>query len=492
MNRTALATPTMRRLLISSLSLPEVSLFPQVRFFSTQIPNNLLGHSPMSPAVPLGQQGKTGKIPTAKDVSGFGGVGGVWAATSAKRDKLVELKGALEEGQTTLDDAASEQERLDLYLADGMSEIAKDSDKQIDSKTIDDFVHWLNSFSVNDLSDELEEAQFDNFLTAVVSKIDSIIPKEKYIEYIRDFMEIPDDEDDVKRFLEEYEQDQTNAAFRACALRYRLYLTRAAAEHLKDNWENCLKVTDGDMDRVAIAGETIEENQLTLSCNAVKTVLLEYAKGNSSTQFDAVWNLIDRDRDGLLDEVEMAKVAYLTLTPTGKGLQDFFEEAVDARSPLQSLDNFEETKESTEKSNLGFFARRQQRNAVIRLKKQFTRCVSTHFEDELEMPHRLRCIYSWAEKAHQNNKIDAVHIDTGFHGRKRYVELEPKISLAEFREVQKEHFTELDRISEEIIKSFREELWVYQGSVRERKELQRNALGFLAAVCAIDVAIFYI
>lgn len=119
------------------------------------------------------------------------------------------------------------------------------------------------------------------------------------------------------------------------------------------------------------------------------------------------------------------------------------------------------------------------------------RAAVSHFEDEVEMPHRLRCIYAWAEKAHQDNKIDAIHIDTGLGGRKRYVEVEPKISLSEFRDVQKEHFTHMDRVAEEMVKSFREDLWVDQGKGRQRAELQRNSFYFMLAICAVDGWIYF-
>ena len=74
-------------------------------------------------------------------------------------------------------------------------------------------------------------------------------------------------------------------------------------------------------------------------------------------------------------------------------------------------------------------------------------------------------------------------------GRKRYVELSPKISLEEFREVQQVHFQHLDQIGVSIIKSFREDLWVDQGKGRELKELIRDCLLFLAAVSVTDFAI---
>ena len=126
------------------------------------------------------------------------------------------------------------------------------------------------------------------------------------------------------------------------------------------------------------------------------------------------------------------------------------------------------------------------------MEKLFALTMKKHFEDEVEMPQRLRCIYAWAEKADQDNKIDAVQIDTGIAGRKRYVELNPKISLEEFREVQAMHFTHLDRVGEEIVKSFHEGLWIDQGRLRERMSVLRQSAAFMLVVCAIDIGIFFL
>ena len=109
---------------------------------------------------------------------------------------------------------------------------------------------------------------------------------------------------------------------------------------------------------------------------------------------------------------------------------------------------------------------------------------------EVEMPHRLRCIYAWANKGHQDNKIQSVVVDEiAWTGRKRYVELPPKISLPEFRQVQQEHFTHLDRVAAEYLKSFREDLWIRQGKGRQRAELYRDCALFMAVVCGIDYII---
>jgi hypothetical protein len=85
-----------------------------------------------------------------------------------------------------------------------------------------------------------------------------------------------------------------------------------------------------------------------------------------------------------------------------------------------------------------------------------------HFCDQVETPHRLRCIYAWADKSHQSNKLDSIVVDSSddwgaassIVGRKRYVELLPKISYTEFRNEQANHFLHLDKIGEEIVMNF--------------------------------------
>lgn len=131
-----------------------------------------------------------------------------------------------------------------------------------------------------------------------------------------------------------------------------------------------------------------------------------------------------------------------------------------------------------------------ERKAKKQLNRMFQRSCKKHFEDEVEINHRLRCIYAWANKQDQENKIESVLVDAdGWSGRKRYVELSPKISEEEFREVQSVHFNHLDQIGVEIVKSFREDLWVAQGRGRERSELVQSSLLFLTAVSVVDLAI---
>jgi hypothetical protein len=214
---------------------------------------------------------------------------------------------------------------------------------------------------------------------------------------------------------------------------------------------------------------------------------VEFAIGDCSTRFDALWKLVDKDNDGLLDATEMTDVAYHTVTPIGVAIRAFTNEAIDARPVRLPLDL-----QNAPPEKQGFWSRRKQSSQANQLKRFMANAVKSHFENDLEMPQRLRVIYAWANKSHQGNKIDHVLIDTGLGGRKRYVELSPKISLPEFREVQLEHFPHLNRVSEEILKSFRDDLLVQQGQGRQRTELYWNSTYFMIVVCIIDAGIYAI
>lgn len=459
----------------------------QTRFLSSQASANLLGYNPMTPTTPGSEAGDSTRIPTAKEIIA---IGGVWAPTSSKKEKLNELRLELQEGQKSLDDAATDEQKLDLYLADGMNEIVKATEQRAtNSAAVIDFVDWLDS-KENELPVDLSQVHFELLLTSAASKIDSMfngIPKDRYLKEVRDFMAEPKNEEDCETFLAVADKGDIITAFETCVLRYRFHLIKAAAEHLKANWSKLVTVTNADTDRAAVKGESIQPKASTLSRDAVKAVLVEFAMGNCSSQFDALWKLVDKDNDGLMDAPEVSDVAYYSVTPVGMALKTFFDEVVEARPVRQPLDVNDDNRGKT-----GLWARRQETSQKKRLKKYMAAAIKYQFEDELEMPHRLRCIYAWANKAHQNNKIDNVHIDTGLGGRKRYVELTPKISLSEFREVQQEHFSHLDRIGEEIISSFRDYILVEQGRGRQRTDLQRNTMYFLALVCIIDAGIYFI
>jgi hypothetical protein len=274
------------------------------------------------------------------------------------------------------------------------------------------------------------------------------------------------------------------------AVRYRLLLTLAAARHMGDSWKTLATVSDQDVDRAAVTGRSLPRQAPVLSLPKLQAVLLSHLAGSPPERVDALWALMDRDQDGMLDEDEMNKVCEMAVQPVRMALERFFREAVEAYSVLMPLPPLDDSRSLDGLATKGWSQRRRERKAKNVLMQMFQRALRRHFVDEVEMPHRLRCIYAWAGKSHQNNSVDSVLVDeAGWSGRKRYVELNPKISLPEFREVQREHFAHLDRVGEEFLQSFREDLLILQGKGRQRHELIRDCSLFLAGVCSLDFLI---
>ena len=445
--------------------------------------DRLLGYSPMAPATSVPSvSGK--KIPTAQDVTT---AGGVWAPTSAKRDKLTELKIELKDGQESLTDVATPEQRLDIFLAEGILLIAKVSDlvPEQDSEILQKFADWLESQSSH-LPADLDEVQMNVYLDRVsefLSSLLSSLPGDRVLREVRDFCDAGEISNDDLQRMKPSDVGIHDSVFAEAVTRFRLQLTLAAVETMKSSWKALTTVTDADLDRAAVKGEAIEREAKTVSLPKLSAVFLAHATGTCSQRVDTFWSLLDCDGDGLLDEYEMNQVVFLALKPMQMGLVNLFGDALDAypvRAPLSDLgsDQIPVPK--------GWRERRNEANIKKRLMKMFQKTCRNHFEDEVEINHRLRCIYAWAEKAHQENKLDSVLVDQGWSGRKRYVELKPKISLEEFREVQQEHFTHLDRMGNEILKSFREDLWVAQGKGRQNRDLARDCLIFLCAVSIVD------
>eukprot|EP00980_Cylindrotheca_fusiformis_P004762 scaffold1019_cov123-Cylindrotheca_fusiformis.AAC.2 len=465
-------------------------LIPQPDFSRRNFSDKLMGYSPMAPEISQTSTKSTGeqRIPTAKDVSL---TGGVWAPTSAKRDKLGELKTALEEGQKSLDDAATPQQLQDLYLADGFQLIAKvtDSLPDMDTKEILDFSEWLVA-QQQKMPEDVDKDKLEAHLEIVSQKVSSImatIPT-SCLNDVRDFLDpaTVDETDVLQDKMENPDLASQDDAFAKCVLLFRLQLTQAAIEHLKESWDAYTTVSDGDVDRAAVKGVSLEPQASTMPLSKVYAYLFAHMSGTCSDRVDASWQLVDRDNDGLLEQSEMNVVAQMCLAPVQKALVKLFEHAMEEGVLDSGNNNINEKSPAPKK---GWRQRRKEAKARKLLMKLFHNATKRHFEDEVELNHRLRCIYAWAEKAHQDNKLDSVMVDSGWSGKKRYVELKPKISLPEFREVQQEHFTHIDRIGTEILKSFREDLWVIQGKGRERKELIRDSFLFLTIVNIADYLI---
>ena len=306
-------------------------------------------------------------------------------------------------------------------------------------------------------------------------------------------------------------------AFSSLTQIYRTLLLRATAQTLLDNWDIITTVTSGDIDRAAVSKTSIPSQRSTVNAKDITKVFEAYANGSSEDWVQSWWNLIDADDDGLIDEEEMNNCIDLVIKPVQTTLSDLVHISLEA-CPVSTVglganeanawfmggDNVSDIIIDTNPSSasninnkLSWRNRRRELKARKAFVKTFQATLDRHFRDQVELPHRLRCIYAWADKSHQDNKLDSILVDaseewgaaSSIVGRKRYVELEPKISYAEFRKEQERHFSHLDKIGEEIAFSFKEDLWVLQGKGRQNKELKRDCFLFLLTVSLIDVGI---
>ena len=487
--------------------------------------------------------------------------GGVWAQTSAKRDKLAELKLEIPPELRTLDDMATPVQRLDLDLIDGLRLVARAVDGAWADQSGDDgdegnvnggdedgairrALTELQTFLDKDhktdtsptmvgrerfeahLSEAMRILEPDNVAAASASPADNKVTPRSALAQLRDFTVYePEgsggesketdggnkDESDADADASSSTTTTTNSTlpaipdevdadlrsaedpFDACASYLRLLTVRNAAAILKESWDDLTKLTDGDVDRAAVRGDpSASDAPTTLALGDFNDVLRAYASGSCRDRVAALWKLVDKDNDGLIDEAEMDYLAHWSMKPVEAALRQMFEETLEelptAEDALAAADGSDT---STTPQKKGWRQRRRDAKTKKRMIKLFNKAIANHFDVEVETPHRLRCIYAWAEKEHQNNRIDSVHIESGtIAGRKRYVELAPKISLEEFRSEQQEHFGHLDRVGEEILSSFREDLLVDQGKGRQNKQERRDMLLFLGAVSAVDAVIW--
>ena len=70
-----------------------------------------------------------------------------------------------------------------------------------------------------------------------------------------------------------------------------------------------MKISDADQDRAATKGETIA-NLEHVNLITLHRVLEAFGTKGCVERTESLWNLMDRDEDGLLDQVEMDQVVY--------------------------------------------------------------------------------------------------------------------------------------------------------------------------------------
>jgi hypothetical protein len=449
----------------------------------------------------------------------------------------------------SLDDAANTQDKLDLELADGLKLIAKYVDQRTmveksvvqtlpdvggaASEAIENSTKQMfRLLEAIENSTQIEKAKFDATMHETIRILSTALPPDSKLKkpghplcYLREFLE--DSEERVDDDLDyqssggrelEIQIDKFNAiitqAFSSSTQLYRALLLRATAQTLIENWDAITSVTSGDIDRAAVSKTAIPSQRNSVKTEHIKKLFEAYDNKPCTEWVQSWWILIDHDGDGLIDEEEMNKCVELAMKPVHMALSELMYMTLGV-CPVRTagvesnysdawflggskfLDVSTTADNNSESKKISWRNRRQELKARNELTKTFQATLAHHFRDQAEMPHRLRCIYAWADKSHQNNKIDSIIVDgndewgaaSSIVGRKRYVELLPKISYPEFRKEQARHFPHLDKIGEEIAMSFKEDLWVLQGKRRQNKELRRDSLLFLLGVSLVDFGI---
>mmetsp|Transcript_15658 Transcript_15658/g.28433 ORF Transcript_15658/g.28433 Transcript_15658/m.28433 type:complete len:519 (+) Transcript_15658:1-1557(+) len=370
-----------------------------------------------------------------------------------------------------------------------------------------------------------------NLKNPVAGSLDTAHPFCYLREFVKDSEENSGDSEDTEDTSiadeEEVEVEQqlqilnnvVTQAFSSSTELYRTLLLRATAQTLLENWDTITTVTSGDIDRAAVAKTAISPQRSTVNAKNIQKLFESYSNESSKEWVQSWWDILDADGDGLIDEEELTTCVDLATKPVHLALSDMVYMSLEVCpmrtaslgsneatawflggetiSDINTTSDTNPSAAATTDNKLSWRIRRRELKARKMLTKTFQATLKRHFRDQVEVSHRLRCIYAWADKSHQSNKIDSIVVDatdewgaaSSIVGRKRYVELEPKISYAEFRKEQARHFPHLDSIGEEIAMSFKEDLWVVQGKGRQNKELRRDIFLFLLSISVVDVVI---
>ena len=202
--------------------------------------------------------------------------------------------------------------------------------------------------------------------------------KEKFYEW--------EQNDDDETLVKVNDLHPSGEAFDGCVLRFQFGLIQATADHLSKSWEELTTVTDADIDRAAVQDVELESQASTLSRDKLHAVLRAFATGTCADRVEAIWKLTDRDDDGLLDQVEMDRVAKLSLAPVQNSLEALFQDCIEAypvRTELPVLDEEQEV----ESKPPGWRARRLEKKTQKRLLKIFAGALKYHFESQfLKIP----------------------------------------------------------------------------------------------------------
>jgi len=383
----------------------------------------------------------------------------IWLQTTGKRDLLAEIKGEyLKPDMESLDDAATPAELQDLHLVDGLMLLAKAMDEASDEVTLE-----LGEIQ----EEELDKGSFEHVKAKYIKQIGealALLPPDRYYRNLRDVMEVPD--------TDATEDTSLSSELHHAVQRTRLQLALQTIQNL--DFDELMTPCARRMDRQAVEKEEGGDpfKRTTVGSDQVRGCVEASLRGSCMDRIEAVWKLYGDER---VEEEEVSIVVKFVLKAVQQTLKTTVEEALDA----------------TTEHGAGWMARRRRRIWKKKLLAPLTKSLQFHFRDEVELDHRLRCMFAWSSKEHQENQMKSVLVEesSSFGGRKRYVEMPPQIKLAEFRDIQKEHLEQIDSIAKELVKGYRDFLWIDQGRGRQRNQLRRDSALFVVAISIIDYII---
>ena len=495
---------------------------PMLAVFQQQIARNSrqfssLGHSPMStpsttnnmnpnPITPV----NPGAVGPSWGIDANTEGGGIWQNTSAKREKIGELKGEMPDGTLSkgmsLDDLATSEERMELDWVDGTKLVVDfvdncsvfgASSRCPDNPTLVKYSQFLSDSERKVKGNSgLNEITYKRFLANAMTSLKSGVGTPDCLASLKDFAGVEFEEEEGEAMATatakaeakvstsnktKAQDENTNdelhpttnqsqiTAFQNSIGAYKLALAQAAVEFFEDKYTALSTFSDTDIDRAAVKGTTLDSSKLTVNHTNLINLFNAFAFENCEARTRSLWKLIDIDGDGMLEQEEMNRVADYSAAITEIALTRFVAQAI---AELPEIDVNKKRKK--------------------KLSKHFSKMIKRHYEIEVEAPHRLRCVYAWSIKKHQDGFLDNVHVNNDVTGFKRYVELQPKISHDEWLVVQKEMFEFMDNTGGSYLDSYREDLQIAQGLGRQNRELYRQCAAFFLAVSTCDFLINWI
>ncbi|GMH55390.1 hypothetical protein TrRE_jg12920 [Triparma retinervis] len=162
----------------------------------------------------------------------------------------------------------------------------------------------------------------------------------------------------------------------------------------QEGWDRVSKVVDADVDRAAMDGRKVDGDRKVRTSKLVGA-LHAIMNGASEDKLRAVWELHHKEdvggEGGGIEREEMEGVVELYSGSVMNAVKAMGGRAIDTIPPAKGRD-------------LGVVGTTKHKK---RLRKAFDRVAKRLMDVEQEAPHRIRCIYQWADKEHQGGEFDA-------------------------------------------------------------------------------------